>query len=415
MNIDQVATHLIKQLHNVIYFWDVELELTVDSSDIRGNGDVQVASDTNSQSSTHQQKVPLVTYIDQLNDPIYRELFLKIIDLLTIIKESDHFIDNLSRGNLTVKPPKNNLIVSSFKQLHANLNHLVWQVQRISEGDLTQKIDFLGDFSLYFNKLISSLKERERFQRELLESKERLHQLNIELEEANKTKDKFISLLGHDLRNPFNALMGFSQALLDNYDNYDKEAIRPYIEIINNTSRKTYNLLEELLEWATAKEGQIRVDFQPVFLSVNLNDCINLYSETIEDKNLTVVNKIPTELCCYCDENLMKTICRNFLTNAIKFSHPGDTITISSKNLTHKMAEITFSDNGVGMDAETLDSLFKIDRTLTRVGTKGERGAGFGLLLAKEMVENQGGTISVQSKEGEGSHFSFTIPLYDPV
>jgi signal transduction histidine kinase len=231
-----------------------------------------------------------------------------------------------------------------------------------------------------------------------------------ELQEAVDAKNRFISILAHDLRGAFNGLLGFSELLKDNIKEYDTEYIDVFIKRIYETSKNTYSLLEELLEWA--KTQQDKVDFKPQKVSLLLiaDNCIKLLSNASKFKNIQIICDISPEIYVYGDINMINAIFRNLITNAIKFTPNSGQIRIST-TIIQKMIEIVISDTGVGMDTKTINSLFKLGQTKSKVGTEGERGTGFGLLLCKEFVEKHSGKIWVESELGKGSDFKFTIPI----
>jgi signal transduction histidine kinase len=233
---------------------------------------------------------------------------------------------------------------------------------------------------------------------------------NLLLAELNATKDKFISILAHDLRSPFNSLIGFSELLKEEVANDSNNNIKLYANTINDEAKSTFNFLEELLEWAKMQINRASFNPESVCLLLVVEECVSLLSNLSKAKNLYVKYDIPADLVLFADMNMLKTILRNIVSNAIKFTHQNGLITITA-DIKKFFCEIIVSDTGIGMDKKTLTSLFKISETKSGVGTMGERGSGFGLLLSKEYIEKHGGTISVESALGEGSIFKFTLPL----
>ena len=237
-----------------------------------------------------------------------------------------------------------------------------------------------------------------------------LRNSEAKLKEANSTKDKFISILAHDLRSPFNSLIGFSELLIADIENYNNDEIKAIIENIYNVSIRTFNFLNELLEWARTQQNMVSFNPENIDLIQILNECIAITSNASNAKNIELEYEIPSDLSVFADINMLKTILRNLLSNAIKFTHKyGHIKVFACKKLS--FIEITVSDNGIGMDSDTMQSLFKIGKTTSVNGTEGERGTGFGLLLCKEFVEKHAGRIWVESELGKGSNFKFTIPL----
>jgi len=230
------------------------------------------------------------------------------------------------------------------------------------------------------------------------------------LKEANSTKDKFISILAHDLRTPFNALIGFSELLKEDLENYSEEEIKSFIDNIYDVSTRTFFFLNELLEWARAQRDMVAFNPENIHLIQIVNECISLISNVSKAKNIEIDCCVPPDLYVLSDRNMLKAILRNLISNAIKFTPKSGQVRVLA-SIKKSYLEIIVSDTGIGMDANTIQSLFQIDKTKSVKGTEGERGTGFGLLLCKEFVEKNGGTIWAESEFGKSSDFKFTIPI----
>ncbi|MDX1285974.1 MAG: hybrid sensor histidine kinase/response regulator, partial [Draconibacterium sp.] len=231
-----------------------------------------------------------------------------------------------------------------------------------------------------------------------------------ELRLANAAKDKFFSIIAHDLKSPFNALLGMSDIMLNNWDALGDEEKIDFIKDIHSSSKSTFDLLQNLLEWSRAQTGRIKVepsDFKPK-LVVDLN--IQLLSAHANTKDISLRNTTLVDDICFADMNMITTVFRNIISNSIKFTNIGGAIEISSAKKGN-LIEYCIADNGIGMDEETLSGLFDISSKVQREGTSKETGTGLGLLLCKEFVEKNGGSIRVESQPDEGSKFFFTIPL----
>jgi len=254
-------------------------------------------------------------------------------------------------------------------------------------------------------------------QRELLQKTKlqdtTLTQLNIaneELTKANNDKDRFLKILAHDLKNPLFSIYGFSDLMLKNFRKYDESTIEKQLNIINSTTKKTYDLLEELLLWSRSQSGKIPIEPKAVRFTTVCNEVLSLLIENARSKSITIVCQDDADIRLYADVNMLRTILRNLITNAIKFTHPNGQITISAETAeTHAIISVT--DNGVGIDTSEISKLFNIAEIFTTPGTTGEKGTGLGLMLCKEFAEKQGGRIWVESEVGVGSAFRFTIPL----
>jgi signal transduction histidine kinase len=231
-----------------------------------------------------------------------------------------------------------------------------------------------------------------------------------ELKELNQTKDKFFSIIAHDLKNPFNTLLGFSELLLENMPMYTMEQIEEYISIIFETSRSSYALLENLLDWSRSQTGKIRIKKEVIdFYSMAQENLILLENPALK-KEITICNNILPGTFAFADTNMINTVVRNLFSNAIKYSSKGGVITIDCEKLGDRL-KVSITDTGVGIKPEVIDNLFRIDVNVSTKGTDNEKGTGLGLLLCKEFVEKNEGRISVRSTLGEGSTFYFTIPI----
>ena len=458
-----------------------------------------------------------------------KTLFLSISELLTKFRNSQNFIFDLSNGKLDTEVPTNNALAAPFKQLHANLSHLVWQVQRLSEGDLNQQVDFLGNFSLYFNRLIQSLKETQQIKQELKNSAEKyrisienanigimtvdidghiqttnqecanilgyvpselegmsvneitapedhsvspsfiksaiankknskaefvkryfhksgkivtcqisssllydeneqplffishikditrqieqehaLKKLNAklsetinELEIANAGKDKFFRIIAHDLKNPFHSILGLSELLLDNANSGNHDEIKQMALMINQSTEDAYKLLENLLAWSMSQTGCIPFNPQKNTVQKILNEAISHTNGSAKAKKISITNDIDENTTIYADANMLSTILRNLIGNAIKFTGKQGNIHISVLQNTDETL-FTVSDTGIGIPADIIDKLFKIEETISIPDTDAQTGTGLGLLLCKEFVEKHNGRIWWKVKLGKG-------------
>ncbi len=237
-------------------------------------------------------------------------------------------------------------------------------------------------------------------------------QKNIEsqLRDANATKDRFFSIIAHDLKNPFHTLMGLSSILLENYIDFDEKKVKMLLENINSVSKNTYNLLVTLLEWSRSQAGKI--EYKPINIDISLYaiESISTLEQMASEKQISIINNITEKLIVYADSNMLHTIIRNLITNAIKFTNSGDKIELSSV-IKDNFVEISIIDNGVGISENDLRNMFKIDSKVQYRGTEDEAGSGLGLLLCKDFIEANKGRIWVESSLGNGSTFTFTLPL----
>jgi len=223
------------------------------------------------------------------------------------------------------------------------------------------------------------------------------------------TKDKFFSIIAHDLKSPFQGLLGSLQILTAEFDDLDNLDRKELIGSINNLSQYLYKLLENLLQWSRIQTGKIEYTMQILNLNNLFNDTIALLSSVASTKNITITRNIPENYYVKTDRNVVVTILRNLISNAIKFTEINGIINIYTE-LKNGTIEIFVEDNGIGMTPEEVDSLFLIHAQSNKKGTSGESGTGLGLILCKEMIRDIGGSINVKSEPGKGSAFSFTLP-----
>lgn len=242
---------------------------------------------------------------------------------------------------------------------------------------------------------------------DIKQAEERLKQNANQLKELNATKDKFFNIIAHDLKNPFTGLMGGSELLLSSMD--DKETVLKLGKMIHDSARRGYSLLQNLLEWSRTQTGAIH--FEPV--QINLLDLINDSMEGLkafcQSKSQEIKIYIPENLEVYADINMLSTIIRNLVQNAVKFSHTNSTINIYSENSNDGIV-VSVEDHGIGIAPENIENLFRIDEKVSTPGTLNETGTGLGLLLCKEFIEKHKGKIWVRSTQGKGSVFSFLLP-----
>jgi len=232
-----------------------------------------------------------------------------------------------------------------------------------------------------------------------------------ELEQLNATKDKFFSIIAHDLRGPFNGIMGLSKIMADDSIDMSKEELQDLASKLSSSASSTYRLLENLLNWAKLKQGHIPYEPKKIHLKSFASKHLEVMQDIADVKNLKTANKIPNDIEVYADEYMLQTIIRNFILNAIKFTQVGGEVKIDANKKTESQVEISIIDNGIGMDQKTIDSIFSIGNQVRRRGTENEPSSGLGLLLCKEFIEQHNGEISIKSKPGEGSTFSFTIRM----
>lgn len=238
-----------------------------------------------------------------------------------------------------------------------------------------------------------------------------INEQNARLLVLNDTKDRFFSIIAHDLKNPLNALMGFSGLLNDKYDDLPDAKKKKFIGVINESSRSMYGLLINLLDWSRSQSGNVPYDPGIYNLQPIAEESIMLITTQAEHKGIHLVNNIKTNYRVAADINMLKTVLRNLLTNAIKFSFRSDTVTLEASEEASGYITIIVKDSGVGMSSEQVDSLFISSNGVSNLGTEKEQGSGLGLIICKEFIELNKGRIWCKSEKGKGTSMYFTIPL----
>ena len=325
----------------------------------------------------------------------------EIFEGLNIIRRS---VSYFSTGDVSYNFKLKGYIGGCLKMLQSNLRHLTWQTQMVADGDFTQKVEFMGEFSAAFNKMVDQLDGT------ILTLKNR----ESELVNLNATKDKFFSIIAHDLRGPLGSLNTLLDMMIDDFESFTHVETVDYLRLISDSAKNIYSLLENLLIWSRAQRGLIELKSEMNDLSFLAGDAVNVLRLQADAKSIKLINNIPEGSFAYIDVNLITTVIRNLTSNAIKFTRENGSITISSKDDDPEFIAVSVTDTGVGMTDEVKDKLFRIDVNVTNIGTSGEKGTGLGLILCKEFVEKMGGRIWVDSKSGEGSTFSFTLPKNEP-
>ena len=229
--------------------------------------------------------------------------------------------------------------------------------------------------------------------------------------QLNADKDLFISILAHDLKSPFNAILGLTEVLTEDIRKLDIDEIEDIANNINKSGQNAYKLLEDILMWARTQQGKI--PFKPQILSFRdiCLDILKTLNPTANAKGITINYSALDEINVFADIDMFKTVLRNLISNAIKFTNNGGTININAEQ-TNSNITISVSDNGIGIAPDDLTKLFDMSEIISTKGTGEETGTGLGLLLCKGFVEKHGGKIWVESEVRKGSDFKFTLPIF---
>jgi PAS domain S-box-containing protein len=317
-------------------------------------------------------------------------LFLKIIypdDFQSVKKK----LKSVMRSRLQISEEMEFRIINK----HGNI---VWvrtkiNIIRTTAGKVSKIYGLVSDISL-----------RKKAEEELTRSTENLVKLN-------DTKDKFISIISHDLRTPFSSILGFTDLLLVD-DELTEDEKKQYVKFIQESSKSMLALVNSLLDWTRLQTGRIKFEPEKILAESIIRNSINSLSGTAFQKNISIISRVDENITIYADDSLMMQVFNNLISNAIKFTKPGGEIVITAMpSVKTRFYEFSVKDNGVGIKPENLPSLFRIDAKYSSEGTAGERGTGLGLSLVNEIIEKHGGIIWVESDYGFGSEFKFTLPI----
>ena len=260
------------------------------------------------------------------------------------------------------------------------------------------------------NDVFSIITYREQYEF-IKEEKEHIEELKNSLIKSNENKDRFFSIISHDLRSPFHAILGFLNLMKSNFDSMSRENIKTDLDLIQKSFNNSFDLLNNLLDWSRIQMD--RIQFNPVYFSINelISICINSLKFNSESKDITVLFNPPQEFHVFADKNMINSVINNLLSNAIKFTNTGGKIIVELAN-SDKHTIIKIQDNGVGIEKEVINRLFRVDKVYSSSGTNNEKGTGLGLILSDEFIKINGGSIDVESEPGKGSTFTFSLPQF---
>jgi signal transduction histidine kinase len=253
------------------------------------------------------------------------------------------------------------------------------------------------------------VKDQQIRSKQLEETNLKLLESEANLKAMNSTKDHLFSIISHDLRSPFNSLLGLSEILCNNSERMEQANVIKYANFININARSLYEQVESLLEWSRMQTNSIKYKPEPIELRLLVLNVFTLFELMAFRKNIDLICEVPSGVVAFADHVTVTAVLRNLTDNAIKFTKEGGKVIVSSKK-NDKFVEITVTDSGMGMSNTDIDKLFQIDTVFTRRGTSDEKGSGLGLITCKEFVRKNGGEISVSSQLSVGSSFKFTLP-----
>jgi len=252
-------------------------------------------------------------------------------------------------------------------------------------------------------------RSKQRLNKELIGKNLEIDKQRSELLELNKTKDKFFSIIAHDLKNPFLNLISSSEFISKEYYNLSDSDKLTLINTLRNSAKTSYALLENLLTWALSQRNQVEFDPSTFLIIEPILENIELYQMKIASKGIELVNNTPKNLMVFADKKMIDTVLRNLIGNALKFTEAKRKIYISA-DVNDRFVTVSVEDSGIGISEEVLNKLFKIDNQVSTYGVNGEKGSGLGLIICKEFIEKNNGKIWVESKNDSGSKFFFTLP-----
>jgi PAS domain S-box-containing protein len=239
-------------------------------------------------------------------------------------------------------------------------------------------------------------------------SEQQLKKFSEELQETNAAKDKFFSIIAHDLKSPFQGLIGLSRLIVEEYNELSEEELKSFVQALNESAESTYGLIENLLEWSRLQTGKVKFNPSSIDIFIVIEEIKMLLYQTAELKKIKITNKVPPNTLVWGDKYMLSSLFQNLISNSIKFTNRFGEITIDADQQKNKL-KVSLSDNGVGIDYEDIDKIFRIDATFSTRGTDQEKGTGLGLILCKEIVNRHGGEITIESEKEKGTKVIFTL------
>jgi two-component system, sensor histidine kinase and response regulator len=303
-------------------------------------------------------------------------------------------------------------IMTSSKNLHTALDAGAADFIRkpVDTIELTARINSALNLSKSIRKIKSQNDDLINLNKRVTQHSEEIMAQNLQLQHLNATKDKFFSIIAHDLRNPFSNILGLLELMTNDYTEFDKNRILQYIKTIHDSASSTYKLLGNLLEWAMSQTGKAQYNPEHLALDKLISSIVVINKSAATAKNINLSHMVMDNIQILADRNMLNTILNNLVVNAIKYTNRNGAIEIKAIANEHDV-KITVTDNGVGIKSEVLGKLFDITEKTSTQGTEKEKGTGLGLILCKEFIEKHGGEIGVDSELGKGSKFWVSLPI----
>jgi signal transduction histidine kinase len=330
-------------------------------------------------------------------------LILEIYDD-TVISENSKLYDSRLEDSIIIEKP------NVHQTLKAEFNGKTWTLVFTGRKDEMSIFHNSQVFILFAGLIISIL----LFILSVLEIRsnfraKQIQVLNTQLEKLNADKDRFMTILSHDLKSPFTSILGFLELLSSGLRKYDINQIESHVNTINDAAKNTFHLLEDLLMWTRAHSGKIPFNPKTLRIKEIYGNLEEILKPVADSKEIGIEFIENGDLSVWADKDMLKAVLRNIITNAIKFTRTGGIIKIKADKESDGV-KISVADNGVGIQPDRISSIFDISKIQPTTGTAGEKGSGLGLLLCREFIEKHGGAIWVTSEPGKGSTFSFTLP-----
>lgn len=357
----------------------------------------------------------------------YLDIFNSVSEAIYLLDDSGNYLDLNKGAEKMYLRDKKELIGKSPFFVAApgfnNLEDIQEKMSRVLKTGLTETFDFwavrkngevfpkevIVNRGTFFSKKVLIHTARDITEKKRIE--DRIRDKNQELINTNNEKDKFFSIIAHDLRSPILSFLGITQIISEDLQSLSMSDIQQMTKDMSKSANNLYGLLENLLEWSRLQRGMTNFTPKRIQLMPKIEETLKTIVESINKKEIIVKYNIPENMEVFADENMFASIIRNLVSNAVKFTPKGGNIRISATNSTDNNIEISIQDSGIGMNPDMLNKLFSINQETSRVGTDGEPSSGLGLMLCKDFVEKHGGKLWAESKEGKGSTFHVSIPF----
>ncbi len=375
---------------------------------------------------TYQELVRQVEELKKGSEDRFKHLIRNSFDIVALLDSNgiQHYVSEscekilgyhpdelvgISVIDQMIHPDDRAQTLQGFKNILENSNNGGTQYRHRHKNDTWVYLEAFGTNQIHNPDIqsivlnVRDITERKNIEHELQQSKAHLSELNA-------TKDRFFSIIGHDLRNPFSCIIGLSDMLLEQIRQKDYEGLEEYAQIIQKASNQAMNLLTNLLEWSRSQSGKIKFDPAPFNLALIIHEVVEIFKDSARQKSITIRNLTTQNIPVMADQSMIKTVLRNLISNGIKFTNTGGEIEITATQEASKLV-VSVADNGIGITEKNHQKLFRIEYNHSTMGTHNESGTGLGLLLCKEFIEMHDGQIWADSQRSQGSRFCFSLPI----